>query len=128
MAKKPTTLHAIINELVDRTNSNTQRLRVLEQRNEVLSSRANTIEQEILNLNRHIQRVMLGIDTKTKKIEDRIRKSEGILKEVVKQMKKLATTSKISELEQLIEIYNPIKSQFMTREEVERIIEEKKNK
>ncbi|UCD06920.1 MAG: hypothetical protein JSW41_03735 [Candidatus Aenigmatarchaeota archaeon] len=128
MAKKPTTLHAIINELVDRTNSNTQRLRVLEQRSEVLSSRANTIEQEILNLNRHIQRVMLSIDTKTKKIEDRVRKSEGILKEVVKQMKKLATTSKISELEQLIEIYNPIKSQFMTREEVERIIEEKKNK
>ncbi|MCK4497099.1 MAG: hypothetical protein KAU24_02830 [Candidatus Aenigmarchaeota archaeon] len=128
MAKKATTLHAIINELVDRTNSNTQRLRVLEQRSEVLSSRANIIEQEILNLNKSIHKVILSLDTKTKGLDDRIRKDEGILKEVVKRMKKLATTSKISELEQLIEIYNPLKSQFITREEAERIIEEKKNK
>lgn len=128
MAKKATTLHAIINELVDRTNSNTQRLRVLEQRSEVLSSRANTIEQEILNLNKSIHKVILSLDTKTKRLDDRIRKDEGTLKEVVKRMKKLATTSKISELEQLIEIYNPLKSQFITREEAERIIEEKKNK
>lgn len=128
MAKKATTLHAIINELVDRTNSNTQRLRVLEQRSEVLSSRANIIEQEILNLNKSIHKVILSLDTKTKRLDDRIRKDEGILKEVVKRMKKLATTSKISELEQLIEIYNPLKSQFITREEAERIIEEKKNK
>lgn len=128
MAKKATTLHAIINELVDRTNSNTQRLRVLEQRSEVLSSRANIIEQEILNLNKSIHKVILSLDTKTKRLDDRIRKDEGILKEVVKRMKKLATTSKIGELEQLIEIYNPLKSQFITREEAERIIEEKKNK
>jgi hypothetical protein len=128
MAKKPTTLHAIINELVDRTNSNTQRLRVLEQRSEVLSSRANTIEQEILNLNKNIHNVILNLDTKTKRLDDRIRKNEGIVKEMIKQMKKLATTSKISELEQLIEIYNPLKSQFITRDEAERIIEEKKNK
>jgi len=126
--KKPTTLHAIINELVDRTNSNTQRLRILEQRGKILSSRANALEQEVLNLNKQIQGVMFSVDTKNKKQEERVRRNESTLKEVVKQMKKLATTSKISELEQLIEIYNPLKSQFVTKEEVERILEEKKNK
>jgi hypothetical protein len=126
--KKSATLHTIINELVDRTNSDAQRLRIMEQRTKELSSRANTVEQELLNLNRQIQDFMSEIDIRIKRQEDMIRKSENVVKEVVKQMKKLATTSKISELEQLIEIYSPLKSQFVTREEVENIIEEKKNK
>lgn len=127
MAKKPTTLHAIINELVDRTNSDTQRLRVLEQRSEVLSSRSNALEQEILSINKQLQKTMLTTDTKNMKLEDRLKKNENMIREIVKQMKKLATASKIGELEQLIEIYNPIKSQFVTKEEVERILKEKKN-
>ena len=72
MAKKPTSLHAIINELVDRTNSDIQRLRVLEQRNDILTSRSNAIEKEILNINRNIQRVMLSMETKNKRMEERI--------------------------------------------------------
>jgi hypothetical protein len=127
MAKKPTTLHAIINELVDRTNSDTQRLRVLEQRSEVLSSRSNSLEREILNINKQLQKNILAMDVKNMKLEDRLKKSENTVREIVKQMKKLATTSKIGELEQLIEIYNPLKSQFVTKEEVERIMKEKKN-
>ncbi len=128
MAKKSTTLHEIVNELVDRTNSNSQRLRALEERDKVLSSRANAAEQEMLDLNRQIQESVMKIDERAKKVEERAIKTENMLKEVVKQIKKLATTSRISELEQLIEVYNPIKSQFVTREEVERLIEERKNK
>ncbi len=126
MAKKPTTIHTIINELVDRSNSNLKRLRILEQRSESLSSRATLIEQELQNMNKHMNKVIVDVDVKVKKQEDKIRKTDTILKEVVRQMKKLATVSKISELEQLIEIYNPLKSQFMTKEEVERLIQEKK--
>lgn len=125
MAKKPTSMHAIINELVDRTNSDIQRLRVLEQRNDILTSRSNVIEKEIININRNIQRIMLNTETGNKKTEERIKKNDAMLREVVKQMKKLATTSKIIELEQLIEIYNPLKSQFVTKEEVQRMIGKK---
>ena len=128
MAKEPSTLHTIINELVDRTNSDSKRLRVIEQRAEVLSSRSNTIDHEMLNINRQAQRLSDTIDIRIKKIEDSIRKNDTMVKEVVKQMKKLATTSKIAELEQLIEIYNPLKSQFVTKEEAQRIVDEKKNK
>lgn len=126
MAKKPTTIHTIINELVDRSNSNSKRLRILEQRSESLSSRATLIEQELQDMNRHMNKIIVDVDVKVKKQEDKIRKTDTILKEVVRQMKKLATVSKISELEQLIEIYNPLKSQFMTKEEVERLMQEKK--
>jgi hypothetical protein len=128
MAKKPTTLHAIINELVDRTNSDSKRLRVLEQRTETISSRATAIEQEMQNMNKHLNKIVTDIDVKIKNQDDLIRKSDIVMKEVIKQMKKLATVSKISELETLIELYNPLKSQFVTREEVERIMQEKKNK
>lgn len=128
MAKKPTTLHTIINELVDRTNSDSQRLRILEQRNETLSSRINSMEQELQNMNSHLNKIITDVDGKIRKQEDLIRRSDNILKEVIKQMKKLATVAKIDELEQLIDIYSPLKSQFVTREEVERMMQEKKNK
>lgn len=127
MSNEPSAARKILNELVDRTNSNTKRLRILEQRDRSLSSRATSIERELQNMNRHMNKIILDVDTKIKKHEDRLRKTDFVLKEVVKQMKKLATVSKISELEQLIEIYNPLKSQFMTKEEVERLMQEKKN-
>lgn len=125
MTKEPNSLHAIINELVDRTNSDIQRLRVLEQRNDVLTSRSNAIEKEITNINSNIQKMMLSMETMNKRLEERIKRNESMLNEVVKQMKKLATASKIAELEEMIEIYNPLKSQFVTKEEVQRMIGKK---
>jgi len=122
---KSRTVHSVINEIVDRINDNTKRLRTLEQRSQIMASRMNSVEKEMLSLNKNTQKLVSGLETKIKASNDKIFQNESTVKEIIKQVKKLATTSKISELEELLEIYNPIKSQFVTREEVQRMINEK---
>jgi gamma-glutamyl:cysteine ligase YbdK (ATP-grasp superfamily) len=122
MARKPTTLRTIINELVDRTNTDTQRIRVLEQREESLSFRINAMEQEALNINNAIQKLSSGLDSELKKRDKGMAEVQNTVKEIIKQLKRLATSGKVKELEAMLDLYNPLKSNFMTRAEVEQLI------
>lgn len=119
------TLHTIIRELVERTNTDTGRIRILEQEGDIFKSRVNTLEQDMLNQRKQIQASLSGFESRIAKQEEMLSKLEKTIKEVIKEIKKLATVAKIKELEHLIDIYSPIKSSFITREEAERMVEEK---
>jgi vacuolar-type H+-ATPase subunit I/STV1 len=122
MARKPPTLRTIINELVDRTNTDTQRIRVLEQREEALTFRINAMEQEALNINKAIQKLASSLESELKKRDRGISELQVVIKEMIKQLKRLATSGKVKELEAMLDLYNPLKSSFMTRDEVEQLI------
>ena len=125
-AKQPKrTIRTIIRELVDRTNSDTARIRVLEQEKDIVKTRMDSIEQNLISQKRQTDKTLSELNAKIEKTNKRMLQIESTLKEMIKEIKKLATTSKIKELESLVEIYNPLKSQFMTREEAERMIERK---
>lgn len=116
------TLGSIINQLVDRTNTDTKRLRILEQRSEVFENRVNSVEQNIITQRKDIYADISEVGSRLTKLNERVIKMENVLKEVVKQLKKTATKSDVKSLEQLIEIYNPLKSKFVTIEEVKKIM------
>jgi len=122
MAKKPPTLRTIINELVDRTNTDTQRIRVLEQKEEGLSFRINAMEQEALNINKAIQEFASSLESELKKRDMSIFELQVTIKKIIKQFKRIASIGKVKELETILDLYNPLKSSFMTREEVEQLI------
>ncbi len=119
------TLHTIINELVDRTNTDTQRIRELESWEKGLNSRIELIEQEILNINKATQDLATKLENGLKKRDQSISEMQLMIKEIIKQLKRFVSTEKINELEAMIEIYNPLKSNFVTKEEVEQIIASK---
>ncbi len=121
-----TTLRTVINELVDRSNTNTKRLRVLEQENEILKTRVNSLEKGILDQKKEINKLVADLNNKLTKMDQKIVKLERTAKQMINEIKKLVSTAKIKELEDLIQIYSPLKSKFITREELERILEEKK--
>ncbi len=125
MADKPSKLHTILKELVRRSNSNLKRVRILEQRNIVIENRINSMEQSMFEQSKDIKKSMAVIENTMSKAEIKVTRMENAMREIMKQVKKLATTTKIRELEQLVEIYNPLKSNFTTKEEVQRLIEEK---
>jgi hypothetical protein len=122
MPKKHTTLHNIINELVDRTNTDTQRIRQLESWEKGLNMRIESIEQEILNINNTTQKTINDLEAGLKKRDQNINELQLMIKEIIKQLKRFVRTEKISELETMLDIYSPLKSNFMTREEVEQLI------
>ena len=119
------TLHTIINELVERTNSEAQRLRVLEQRTENIDLRINSIEQNILTNTTQMQKMTKDIENRFKKRDESVAKIDTVIKELVKHFKKLATKSEVKEVHHMVDIYNPIKSNFITKEELERILSER---
>ena len=118
-------LEKIAAELINRVNENIRRLRVLENRMKALDNRINAMEQNSLTQSRNFQKSLSERDAKISSLEDRLLKMETTVKEILKQLKFVATKSKIEELKHLIEIYNPLKSKFVTREEVENLISEK---
>ena len=117
------TLRTIIHELVDRTNNDTARIRVLEQENDIIKSKSNSVEQNLKIQKKQIDKALSEMDSKIGKIDNRMLSVESTVKEIIKEMKKLATTANIKELESLVDIYSPLKSQFTTKEEVQRMIE-----
>ena len=119
------TVGSVLNKVIERVNSTIRRLRILEQEMSIYKTRTTSLEEEILTQRTQINKAMKEVDEKISGLEERFAKSESVLREVIEQLKKTTTAAKIKELEELIDIYNPLKSQFTTREEVQKMINEK---
>jgi len=117
------TVGSVLNKLIERVNSNIRRLRILEQESSIYKTRLTSIEQEMTAQKNQFTKSVKEANERTARLEESLAGIENTMKEIIAQLKKVTTTAKIKELEQLIEIYNPIKSQFVTREEVDKIIE-----
>ena len=125
---KPKTLHSVINEMIDRVNTNSQRLRLLEQGAESLDMRLNTVEQNMLAQRNELQKSVDELGGRVSNHEKVMTGLENTLKEVITHLKKVATLSRVNELEKMIEIYNPLKSSFITREEADELVRKLINK
>lgn len=125
MPKPKILLRDIINDLIEISNTNMRRLRVLEEKTENLITQINSFQDSFLEERKRLNDTISNLSSDIEKQKDRMAKMEKVIDEIVKQFKKVATEAKIKELEELIELYNPLKSNFVTKEEVERIIEEK---
>jgi len=120
--KNPRTIGTVLNEVIERVNNDTQRLRLLEQTSESVLSRINSLEQAMLQARREMQKSILDVNTKLDFLNDRMGKSENTTKEIVDHMKKLVTETRMKELEGLVDLYNPVKSSFVTREELQKTL------
>jgi vacuolar-type H+-ATPase subunit I/STV1 len=126
--KQPRTINTILNDVIQRVNDDTQRLRILEQSSESLTSRVNTLEQGMVQNRKEFQRAFSEINEGIGLLDDRLNKTENTMKEVINHVKKLVTESQVKELQDLIEIYNPVKSNFVTKEEMEKFVSERLSK
>lgn len=119
------TVGSVMNKLIERVNSDMRRLRILEQESSLVKTRQSSTEEDVLSLKNQLATSLHEAGEKVAALEERLASVEATLKEVISQLKKTTTISKIKELEQMIDLYNPLKSQFITREEAERLIEER---
>lgn len=125
---KPRTIHTVMNELIERSNSDSQRLRILEQRSEITATRVRSLEQDSLNQIKQIHNAMNKVDNRITRIEERVSKMESNIREIVKRFKSTATKVDVKEIETTLELYNPMKSNFITREEAKNLIVKRNKK
>lgn len=129
MAYKQTgkrTVNSILNELIERTNSDSRRLRLLEQNNSIHKTRINILEKELLGMKKSYLKALNDFESKLENQNVQIVKIQNYIKEIVKQLKKSATKADIGGLEQLVNIFNPLTSKFVTKKEVMKMIKETK--
>jgi DNA repair exonuclease SbcCD ATPase subunit len=118
----------IMADMIRRVNDNVRRLRVIEQKIQAIDTRINSIEQNFVSYNKNIQKSLSDRDLRISNLEDRILKIETTSKEILKQLKLVATKTNVEEIKQLISIYDPLKSKFVTKEEMERFVGERMSK
>ena len=116
------TINSVVNKLVERTNTDTRRLRLLEQKVEILSTRLDSAEQAALAAQAEAKRSGAELSAKIAAQAKLIAELQEALKEVIEQLKRTPTLSDVKELEALLELYNPLKSSFITREEAQRML------
>jgi len=124
----PPDFSGISSEIVKMVNTNTRRIRTIEQRLSGTERRISSLEEKIIdeidNLRRGFEQISLDI----KALTDNLSQIRTEMLKINKNLDKTAKKAEVKELESLLDLYSPIKSKFMTREEVERLIEEKTEK
>jgi len=116
---------ALSGEIVRRINTNTRRIRTIEQRLDGLESRIGALEEKLIDELDNLRKSFDQISVDIKAVSETLSEIRGEILKINKSMDKTAKKAEIKELETLLDIYNPIKSKFITREQVERILEEK---
>lgn len=117
-----------ISELYEMDAENKRRLREIEQRLKALDNSVKRAEASLLDTKNKVLEMAAGLKSDRVSVDSRIKTLENTISDMINNMKRLAEKSELIGLKELIDIYNPVKSQFVTREEVENIIEEKTGK
>ncbi len=126
--EKKTSMDYAITELMRRVNDDTKRLRLLEQRSVAMDSRVASLEQTLLEQFKKVNQAFDRLSQKIDESNDRIAKIEDDTKKLVRQMDRVASKTELREIQGFIDLINPIKSNFVTKPEIERMLKEKLGK
>jgi uncharacterized protein YoxC len=113
-------------ETVRRINDNTRRIRIIEQRLDVIDSRIKGIEEKIIDEMNVLKVTFDQLRQDVKDLSNEIKTMRGNMLKFEQNLEKAAKKSELKEIESLLELYNPIKSRFVTRDELDRILEKRK--
>ena len=123
MAEKD--VQTILNELVRRANESTRRLRALEERSSLIETRISSMQDSLLRDFEERRTFAEGIALKLKDFDTNLLRINTELERINKNMDKMAKRTELKEIENILTIFNPLRTNFITKEEVERMIEEK---
>ncbi len=118
-------LSSKIRELFEMDSENKRRLREIEQKVTAVDNSVKRAEAGLLELKSKMLELSGILNSNKIADETAMKGMENIINEIISNMKRLAEKSEVAGLKEIIDIYSPIKSNFITREEVENILEEK---
>jgi len=94
-----------INEIVGRVNDNTKRLRLIEQREKILTSRASSMDETIREKSEVTDSAIKELKEKVTSQDEKISTIQNTMKEVVNQLHFLAKKSEIKKVEETLKIF-----------------------
>lgn len=125
MVEKTSDLRVLATELVRRANDETRRTRLLEQKVDRFEADMQTIENTMSSYSGEIKVQLESIQKVVKSISDRLLVIENAVGRMEKEMAKRATKAEVKQLDSYISLVSPMTSRFVTREEMDRAINDK---
>lgn len=123
--EKPEELKDVINELVKRMNEDRRRIRLIEQSIDRLENSMSSIEETALSQMGDLKLSLDRINTKLAPLTERLNIIENDIIKLNKQMSKGATKIELKQIESFIDLVNPVTSKFVTKDELDRALDER---
>jgi predicted nucleic acid-binding Zn-ribbon protein len=123
--ENPTDERAVAAELVKRLNEGTRRTRSLEQRIDRIESRISGMEETVIE---QMNSLKIELDRIGQKIVNATQQLTAINNEILRinrELGKTATKQELKEVETFVDLVNPITAKFVTKDELERRLEDK---
>lgn len=115
----------VFSELVNRINEDRRRIRLMEQNIDRLEESINSTESDLLARISEFRILIERMERKLSETTTRMVSLEAEISRLDNSVKKAASKIDLKQLENFIDLVNPITSKFVTKEELERAIEER---
>lgn len=112
-----------LNQVVKRVNDFNRRVRDLEEKIRNLNARVNTLDDTILEKTKSLSQDIQDLEEEIEGIRDRLANMEVDIKEINREKRKFVSSQELEEIENYMDLMNPINSSFATRKEVREIVE-----
>ncbi|MBN2094971.1 MAG: hypothetical protein JW727_02890 [Candidatus Aenigmarchaeota archaeon] len=110
----------VLQELVRRANSHTQRLRTLDEQFRTFNTKFETIDQQKLKTESLVSERFSKVEKQLSEIEQTLAELKNDLLKVHEKEKLFAKKTEVEELSELINLLSPIKHEFVTWNEFNR--------
>lgn len=118
----------IINQIIDRVNDFNRRVRDLEEKIRNLSARVNTLDDTVLEKNKDLGNDIQDLEDEMEQLRDRVANMEVDIKELNRERRKFVTSSEIEEIENYMDLMNPLNSSFITETQLQKEMDDKVTK
>ena len=126
--EKPEDSRAVVTELVKRLNESGRRIRSLEQRTDRVENRIGEMEETVLERMNSLTIELERIGQKIVAATQQLNNLNNEILRINRELGKTATKQEIKEVETFIDLVNPITAKFVTKDELDRRLEEVEKK
>lgn len=119
----PQSQQEILNQVVDQVKDFNRRVRDLEEKSRNLTARINNIDDTLLDKTKKLSDDIEELNDELGDVRDRMANFEVDIKEINRERRKYVTDQEIEEIENYMELMNPINSSFVTKKEAKKMIE-----
>jgi uncharacterized protein (DUF342 family) len=109
----------ILQELVRRSNEETRRLRILEQRMDSLDDKLNSLIETNLDRTKKSNFKVAETEVSLKSISNEILNLKLGIDKINKQLVKFAQRRDLKEIERMLDLLSPLREEFVTKEDLE---------
>jgi len=114
-------MQMITQEIVRRTNDHGRRLRTTEDKILTIEDKLNSMEENLIEKTKKINDRFTEMEANVNNMNDQLMRLNNNMEKINKQITNFARKRDIKELERMFELLNPIRQEFITRAEVDKL-------